>query len=294
MSADSSSFLLGWRKIPNELRLEILGYMLTRDLTYKAMDLSDRKYYEYPRTSYVAEYYRKTVLRLLSIPEISPLLAKIFYGTNAIVIEHLDDDFLTLFDKSYVTQRFEKAKWLLPPPHKRGTLYPPPSAQAHVQRVEVKIKIIDFDSIEFVKSLATVSRIFNNIQSFTLELDFSNNKWTTDSIKSYQKIASRLSNFAFPTRVLQIRYKNRKPGLDRPRRNILDDVLAIPLVIKLAEKLSGDEEICSNKGWKWISTISTRERGGDAKQVQEHVRQWYSVGARRQDIITVPPFTSLI
>jgi len=294
MSTDASSFLFGWREIPNEIRLEILSYVLSSDQTYKSTDLSDRKWYGYPAPSPEAEYYRKTVLRLLSIPEISPLVAKIFYGNNAVVIEHLDDDVLTLSDESFVTQRFEKAKWLLPPPHKRGTLYPPSSAQTHVRRVEVRIKIVNLDSIEFVKTLTTILRIFHNIQSFTLELDFSNTKCEEDSIKGYQKIVSRLSDFVFPTRVLQIRYKHRllEPTIHRraylqrrPQRDIIDKVLAIPLDIRLSEKLSSDEDICGNKGWRHTCTSKTKN---DAKEYMEHVRQWYSINARRQDRITVP------
>ena len=200
MTTESDSFFRGFRSLPGELKLLILRYTVHTptavtacawldkcDLHYLCypQDCFDRNLFQY-RTLETRRLLKKTVMPLLSVPEIKPLVLEVFYGVNRTVL---------LSNNT--------------PSSNRNICYcPPPVVKPFVRRLEINL---DYNKPHHLRLLRDISdgSTFPNLHYLTVNLDpeslFFDDPEADDEPRSYfEAYFQRLGPIHFPTRHLTI------------------------------------------------------------------------------------------
>jgi len=199
MTTESDSFLRGFRSLPGELKLLILRYTVHTPTAVTAcawLDNCDLHYLCYPQDYFERDVFRygthetrrllkKTVIPLLSVPEIKHLVLEAFYGVNRTVM------------LSNTT-----------PSSNMDICYcPPPVVRPLVRRLEINLNYNKPHHIKLLREISDGST-FPNLHYLTVNLDpeslFLDNQEDNRPRSYFGAYFQRPGPIHFPTRHLTI------------------------------------------------------------------------------------------
>ena len=218
-----------WRTLPEELKLEVVRYIVPSEniITEDGLDWMCSK---------KGQYNHVDLYTYLSIPEIKPLVLEALYKQNIVRIECPQFSPLGLYSPSS-PRPDDRTRGLLSPRYgqvdiRSPILFPPRSARTHIRRISIDIPRLDTYVLRVLADLANGSSGFSNFHLVCLHIGAVDDQARFDDLKSY---VSRMEQLAFPTRRLEIKYYQAKFfhfvegfGYGWPH-----DALEVPLLEKL-------------------------------------------------------------
>jgi hypothetical protein len=180
MSTATTSFLNGWRTLPDELKLEILRYALPCDETFKSLQFSKAKIEERQDKSPnrpLARWvwmFQSEVVPLLTCSETRDLAPEAFYSQN--------------------TMELDQFAWM-------PLQYSPPSIRPHIRSIKMNVMFHNKNGIARLEKLATISHNLPNLRSIEVEVKGNDSK--VEALASFQEMA-------FNTKQLRVLYRHHR------------------------------------------------------------------------------------
>jgi len=235
LALQPAPFLTGWRKLPDELKVQILNHALPVGRLFDHRDFTLAGQFD----ELSAIQYHKHVLPLLSIPELAGLVTEVFYAKN-----FMDIDLVGHSSGAGSTAKLTKlqpSKYDLPikvsSPHSQP-LYPPMQARSSVRHLVINIPELVPKTIDFLQRVASDDLGMNKLHSVVLIFSCCG----TDRDQMLDLLSS-LAPIEIPTRKLEITFHHYYHwflrGLPPGSSVILPDLLEIPLLEKLTIRSKG-------------------------------------------------------
>jgi len=246
MMLDSTNFVRGWDKLPDELKLAVLRHALQHDRPLRARSFVQHKRYELSTSESIwdaahlgielelepepeSSYFKTTVLPFLACPTIAQLAHEAFCTQNRFMLE----------------------------PH--INLLPPLSARNLIRHMELDVKAT-VSEIDWLLQVAATSHSFTNLHLIEITVRGS----FRDMPETISTMLSKHSPIGFKTKRLVIRYRH--------------DCSGAPWPIRLLDSLEMDYmsafSVVAYEGRKPQERLERRERKDGTVRLLEEGHSW--------------------
>ncbi|KAF1842993.1 uncharacterized protein K460DRAFT_367913 [Cucurbitaria berberidis CBS 394.84] len=211
MAETTTPFLTGWNRLPDELKLQILKETVPRD-TYFAS--SFKKEIPHWRHRHVRGSWR-TMLPLLSIPQIKGLALEAFYSQNEMGIMNNELRSYNSEERSVI-------------------YYPPRNMRDYITKLYIR-SCPSVRTLELLINLGSGSTGMNHLRSVTVVINGSLH-WGTRSPEraGFLQILATIDKIEFRARTLMLRYLHDSNILKKK----MDDMVTDDLDMLILEKFS--------------------------------------------------------
>lgn len=196
LALQPTAFLKGWRKLPDELKVQILGHALPVGRHFDHRDFTLAGQFD----ELSAIQYHKHVLPLLSIPELAGLVTEVSYAKNFMDIDLVG--YSSEAGSTIALTEMQPSKHDLPirvSPPRLQPLHPPMQARPYVRHLVINIPELVPKTIDFLQHLASDDLGMNKLHSAVLIFSCCG----TDRDQMLDLLSS-LAPIEIPTRKLEI------------------------------------------------------------------------------------------
>jgi hypothetical protein len=178
MHPSTGAFLKGWSSLPDEMRLQILRYVLPAGKTYKEFDF---RCWRFLWKEEEQDEFRALLYPLLSVAQLQNLALEAFYTQNITYIHYWRDR--------------EKILW------------PPSVVHHHIQSIRVCISQYSCSAPEFLCNLANGTSRFGRLRRVAIDLESSD-----VHKRRFQDVFAALDVLKFQTCLLEVTYDHITPN----------------------------------------------------------------------------------